>query len=66
MGLHMVTFGLLIIGGLNWGLVIWGVDVATWGLPSGLVNTVYGLIGLSAVYEVLTHAKRCKECKGEM
>jgi uncharacterized protein len=64
--LHTIAFSLLVIGGVNWGLVIWGYDLATWGLPSGLVDTIYGLVALSALYEVATHGSRCKECRNEM
>ncbi len=66
MGLHMWTFILLVIGGLNWGLAIWHMDIATWGWNVTLVKIIYALIALSAIYEALTHVKRCKECKGEM
>lgn len=66
MGLHMITFALLVVGGLNWGLAIWGMDIATWGIGMTWLNVIYGLIGLSAVYEALTHVNRCKECKGQM
>ena len=62
-GVHTVTSVLVAIGGLNWGLAIWNVDLATWGLPSGVVNTIYGLIALSAIYEIATHGWRCRECK---
>ncbi|MBX4187047.1 MAG: DUF378 domain-containing protein [Candidatus Doudnabacteria bacterium] len=65
-GLHMVTFTLLAIGGLNWGLALFGWDVGTWGLPSMLVKIVYALVALSALYEIFTHGSRCKECKGDM
>ena len=63
MGVHMLTFTLLVIGGLNWGLALWNYDIATWGLPSGVVNTIYALVALSAIYEGATHAMRCRECK---
>jgi len=66
MGVHMVAFILLVIGGLNWGLAIWGKDIATWGLSTGVVNVVYALVALSALYEIFTHGGRCKECKNEM
>ncbi|MEO8066034.1 MAG: DUF378 domain-containing protein [Candidatus Doudnabacteria bacterium] len=66
MGLHMLSFILLIIGGLNWGLAIWHKDIANWGLSMGVVNVIYALVALSAVYEAATHGSRCKECKGEM
>jgi len=64
--LHTVTFILLIIGGLNWGLMLFNVDIATWGLGMSVVKVVYALVALSALYEVFTHGSRCKECKGEM
>lgn len=60
----MVTFALLIIGGLNWGLTLFDYDIATWGLPSGLVETIYGLVALSALYEAFTHG-RCRDCVPE-
>lgn len=66
MGLHMVAFILLVIGGLNWGLAIWGKDIAMWGLSMGVVKVIYALVALSAIYEVFTHGGRCKECKNEM
>jgi uncharacterized membrane protein YuzA (DUF378 family) len=60
--LHQVAWILVIIGGLNWGLMVLGWDIATWGLPSGLVTTVYALVGLSAIYELFIHKKNCKIC----
>ena len=66
MSVHTVTFSLLVIGGLNWGLMLFGWDIAMWGLPSGVVRTVYALVALSAVYEAATHGSRCKQCRGEM
>lgn len=65
-GLHMVTFVLLAIGGLNWGLVLFGWGIGMWGLPAMLVKLVYALVALSALYEIFTHGWRCKECKNEM
>ena len=47
---------LLVIGGLNWGLVgFFGVDLvaALFGPGSLLARTVYGLVGLCAVYQVV-------------
>ena len=63
--LHMVTFILLVIGGLNWLLVAFG-----WNLVEMIGNAtvpiiatiIYVLVGLSAIYEVVTHKKNCKEC----
>lgn len=63
--LHMVTFLLLIVGGLNW-LLIGVADfnlVTTLFGDSTLTKVVYILVGLSAVYELLTHKKHCMMCK---
>ena len=58
--LDVVTAALLVIGGLNWGLVaIAEFDlVATvvgleFGQTNGLSRIVYGLVGLSAVYQAI-------------
>jgi len=64
--MHKITFILLGIGGLNWLLVgILERDIFSYigGMDSWLARIVYVLIGLSAVYELATHAKRCRECK---
>jgi uncharacterized protein len=62
--LHMVAYVLLWVGGLNWGLVgLLGVNVVSMVLGSGmLANVVYILVGLSAVYSLLTHMGDCKVC----
>lgn len=45
---------LLIVGGLNWGLAIWNVNLVTaiFGSLPAIVTIVYALVGLSAVYEI--------------
>jgi uncharacterized membrane protein YuzA (DUF378 family) len=58
----MVTWVLLIIGGLNWGLMLFSYDIGTWGLPSGLLKVVYALVALSALYELFVHKHNCKMC----
>jgi uncharacterized membrane protein YuzA (DUF378 family) len=61
----MVTFILLIIGGLNWLLVGLGVgDVVAQVLGEDAVaaKVVYVLVGLAAVVEVATHKGNCKGC----
>lgn len=62
--LHKVAFILLVIGGLNVGLAAVGFNVLDMILGSfGVVATVvYVLIGLSAIYEVVTHKGNCKQC----
>lgn len=64
-GLHMVTFLLLVVGGLNWLLVgLFGLDVVAWIFGGGalLARVVYVLVGVSAVYELVTHKKNCRLC----
>lgn len=63
--LHMVTFLLLVVGGLNWLLVgAFNFDlVATLlGNMSVLARAVYVLVGVSALVELLTHKKNCRMC----
>ncbi len=61
--LHMIAWILVIIGGLNWGLMVFGADIATWGfLSDNVLKAIYALVGLSAVYELATHSKRCRTC----
>ncbi|OHA24466.1 MAG: hypothetical protein A3D52_01135 [Candidatus Taylorbacteria bacterium RIFCSPHIGHO2_02_FULL_44_36] len=63
--LHLVAWILLVVGGLNWLLV--GLGGSGWDLVSYLGGTlsslVYILVGLSAVYEIATHKKNCKNCE---
>lgn len=59
--LHKVTFLLLVIGGLNWLLEVFGWGIGQW-LPLRVEQLVYVLVGLSAIYEVASHKKLCKEC----
>ena len=66
-GLHMVTWVLLVIGGLNWGLETLGWGIGNY-LPQSLATLVYALVGVSALVEIFTHKKNCKYCetKGAM
>ena len=63
--LHMASFFLLWVGGLNWGLV--GllnfnlVNVVLGSVPA-LEKLVYVLVGVAAVYTLVTHKAYCKEC----
>lgn len=62
--LHMITFILLVIGGLNWGLTVFGWNVVDmiFGSWPMVVDLIYILVGLSAIYEIATHKKSCKAC----
>lgn len=63
--LHMVTYLLVIVGAVNWGLVgllnlnLVNVLVGSWPI---LEKAVYILVGLSAVYDFVAHMKYCKYC----
>ena len=61
--LHSIAFILLVIGGLNWGLVgiVSGWDLANY-IGSTIAMIVYILVGLSAIYLAVTHKKDCKNC----
>jgi len=63
--LHYIAFILLVVGGLNWLLVgIWGWDIGQifGGQAATISRVVYVLVGLSAVFELITHKKCCKTC----
>lgn len=54
--LNLVTLFLLIVGGLNWGLVgLFGFDLvaALFGEMSTLSRIVYSLVGLSALFQII-------------
>ncbi len=62
---HMIAFILLVIGGLNWGILAltgWDVGQLLGGMDSVGAKVVYVLVGLAALYEVATHKARCREC----
>lgn len=66
MKLHTIAFILLVIGGLNWllmGLFEWEVGMLFGGSSAMISRIIYVLVGLSAVYEIATHKKRCKDCE---
>ncbi len=63
--LHIIAFILLIVGGLNWGLVgLFHFDLvhAVLGSIGWLQNLVYILVGLSALYIAFTHKGDCRTC----
>lgn len=63
--LHMVAFALLVVGGLNWGLLaLLNINLVTmvFGSMPSLVTLVYVLVGVSAVYLAATHMGDCKVC----
>ena len=61
----MVAFLLLVVGGLNWGLVgLFNFNLVemVFGSMPAVVMVVYALVGLSAVYIAATHMGDCKVC----
>lgn len=51
--LDMIAGILLIIGGINWGLAIWDINLVTLIFRvSWLINIVYALVGLSGLYMI--------------
>ncbi len=63
--LHMVAFALLIVGGLNWGLVAlvnFNLVNMIFGSMPVLEKLVYIAVGASAVYIASTHMSDCKMC----
>lgn len=62
--LHMVSFTLVVVGAINWGLVgllQYNLVNTVFG-ATGLENIVYILVGASGVVLALTHMQDCKAC----
>ncbi len=61
--LHMAAYILLWVGGVNWGLSVFGINLVEMIFGAlGLTNIVYLLVGASAVYTAATHMNECKVC----
>lgn len=63
-GVHCVAFVLLVIGGLNWGLVgLFNFNLVNtiFGSVTWLESLIYILVGLSALAMIC--GKACKMCK---
>jgi hypothetical protein len=61
--LNWVTFVLVVIGGLNWGLVgVANFNMVTALFGEGMItNIIYDLVGLSAVYMLVFGSKMMAE-----
>lgn len=65
--LHMITFTLLAIGGLNWG-IYGATNMSTnvvnklLGRMSWLEMLIYILVGVATIVELATHKHNCKHC----
>lgn len=72
--LHMITFLLVVVGGLNWGLVGLGMLVngtTDWNVVTMLLGAwpqveavVYLVVGLSTLWLLVKHPKECRMCMG--
>jgi len=70
MKLHTIAFVLVVVGGLNWGLMAigtymssnWNVVNLILGSWPAVENLVYLLVGLSAIVLVSTHKADCRYC----
>ncbi len=71
-GMHMVTWILIIVGALNWGLIgLSGFVGGNWNVVNLILGSwpqvewiVYILVGLSGAYELVKHKGNCKACGG--
>jgi uncharacterized protein len=66
-GIHKICWVLLIIGGLNWGLVgafQYDLVMNLLGFWPWLVRTIYVLVGLAAIAMLFTCGKCCT-CRGK-
>lgn len=64
-GLHILTFILLVIGGLNWllqGVFGWEVGALFGGQDALVSRIIYILVGLSTINEIIIHKSICKHC----
>ncbi|OGY57691.1 MAG: hypothetical protein A3D47_01195 [Candidatus Colwellbacteria bacterium RIFCSPHIGHO2_02_FULL_43_15] len=67
---HVVAWTLVMVGGLNWGLVglggfmgsDWNVVHMVLGSWMQLEAIVYVVVGLSTVYLIAGHKKNCRMC----
>jgi len=72
--LHIIAFILLVIGGLNWGLIgLGGFAGSNWDVIGMILGSwptvewiVYILVGLSALWLLFTHRKDCRTCSASM
>ena len=67
--LHLATFILLVVGGLNWllvGLFGWDIGMLFGGQGAWFSRLIYILVGLSAIAEIFMHKTICKHCENGM
>ncbi len=63
--LHMVSWILLIVGGLNWlcmGLFAWDIGMLFGEAGNTVSRIIYILVGLAAIVELVFHKRCCNWC----
>ncbi len=63
--MHKITFILLVIGGLNWlvfGIASWDIGQLFGGMDAMVSRVIYVVVGLAALYEIVTHKANCRAC----
>jgi len=67
--IHAIAFVLVVVGGLNWGLVGinegWNLVHLLLGWSSIVERLVYVLVGVSALVLIFTHKRDCKMCEAK-
>lgn len=68
--MHMVTFALIVAGGILWlleGLFRWNLTELFVGGQFGWVDrAIYVIVGIATIYEFMTHKTNCKTCEAMM
>lgn len=67
--LHVISYILLFVGGLNWGLVgLLHINIVSmlFGSMPMVESVIYILVGAATVYVILTHKTDCKMCSKMM
>jgi uncharacterized protein len=59
---NLLTLLLVIVGGINWGLVAMDFNLveAIFGTDTAITNIVYALVGLSALWQIVPFIKALK------
>lgn len=66
--MHFVSFLLLVIGGLNWllmGVFQWEIGRLFGGSDNIISRIIYVLVGLAAIYQLLTYKKSYTKSAGK-
>ena len=63
--MHRIAFTLIVIGGLNWGILAvtgWEIGQIFGGMDAVISKIIYIVIGLAALLEAFTHKHNCRKC----